>query len=383
VKLPIPGWAQRVWAVPLLRHLIIGIVGLLVVMLLISSSDSFQQTQLASMAYLALAAGGLTALTGLSGQLSLGHGAFMAIGAYTAALCLNLTEDGRTLIDVLTGSEAAGVTLLDVFVALVAATLVCLLVGAVVGIPAARLHGPYIAGATLALAVAVPSLALQFDKLGGEQGLRVPVPRIEDMPGWIDDLVYLITAVELDQYSFLAYLGWVLLVITYIALANLGRSRVGRRWRAVRDDDVSAELAGIPLGRTRVVAFTVSTMCAGLAGGLMAMNVRLTAPAAFTITLSLTLLAAVVLGGLGSLAGALIGSGVLAFLPHYATQVGEDAGLTAEKAAELTPVVYGLVLMIVILVAPAGIVGSLRQWWAKRSATRQSRRMAETAPARP
>ena len=110
-------------------------------------------------------------------------------------------------------------------------------------------------------------------------------------------------------------------------LANLSRSRVGRRWRAVRDDEVAAELAGIGLGRARVSAFMVSAAAAGSAGALMAFSVRLAAPSGYTLTLSLTLLAAVVLGGLGSLTGALIGAALLTFLPTWPPTSARDAGL--------------------------------------------------------
>ena len=110
--------------------------------------------------------------------------------------------------------------------------------------------------------------------------------------------------------------------MAFVLLANLSRSRVGRVWRAVRDDEVAAEIAGINLGRARVLAFVVSTAAAGLAGAVMAMAVRLTAPSGFTLVLSLTLLTAVVLGGLGSLLGALIGAALLTFLPQVVTNLG-------------------------------------------------------------
>jgi branched-chain amino acid transport system permease protein len=115
-----------------------------------------------------------------------------------------------------------------------------------------------------------------------------------------------------------------------------------------------------------VLAFVVSTACAGLAGAVMAMAVRITAPSGFSLTLSLTLLSAVVLGGLGSLTGALIGSALLTFLPHLVTGLGVDAGLTDVRAAELAPAVYGLTMIVVILVAPAGITGTVRNLWRRR-----------------
>ncbi|MGW0778201.1 branched-chain amino acid ABC transporter permease [Streptomyces sp. NPDC002835] len=343
---PLAGIRRRWDSSVLLRHLALAVLGLAAVTAVMESTGSFANSQLASMAYLGIAAGGLTVLTGLNGQLSLGHGAFMAIGAYTTALLLDGAGPALPLPGVLA-----------------AATLVALVVGAAVGVAAARLHGPYIAGATLALAIAVPGAALYFERLGGEQGLGVRVP---DIPVWVLDAAYFVTGSELNSTKYVAYIGWICLIATYVLLANLMRSRVGRTWRAVRDDEVSAEIAGIHLGRARVLAFVVSTACAGLAGAVMAMVVRITAPSGFSLNLSLALLSAVVLGGLGSLAGALIGSALLTFLPHLVTDLGVDAGLTDVRAAELAPLVYGLTMIIVVLVAPAGITGTLRNAWRRR-----------------
>lgn len=331
----------------LLRHLTIAAVGLLLVILVVESSSAFRSTQLAQMAYMGIAAGGLTVLTGLNGQLSLGHGALMAIGAYTTALFYQTDEPALPVVGVL-----------------VVATLVTVVIGAAIGVAAARLHGPYIAGATLALAIAVPGIALYFDNtFGGEQGLNVLSPSV---PDWFADIVFFVTASDVTQSKYVAYLGWLALIVTFVLLANLSRSRVGRTWRAVRDDEVAAELAGINLGRARVTAFVVSAACAGLAGGVMAMAVRITAPSGFTLVLSLTLLAAVVLGGLGSLLGALIGAALVTFLHPWVTGIGQGAGLSDLRAAELAPLVYGVVMVLVILLAPAGIVGSARSWWRRR-----------------
>jgi branched-chain amino acid transport system permease protein len=325
----------------LARHLAAALLGLVVVVLVVESVSDYRNTQLASMAYLGIAAGGLTVLTGLNCQLSLGHGALMAIGAYTSALLLPDNESS-----------------LPLSVVVLAAVLVTLVVGAAVGLAAARLHGPYLAGATLALAVAVPGIALYFkETLGGEQGLRVVMP---DIPVWVLDAVFFVTGQDLTRSRFTAYVGWLTLIVVFVLLANLGAGRTGRRWRAVRDDEVAAELAGIDLGRARVSAFMVSAAAAGAAGAILAFTVKLAAPSAFTLTLSLTLLAAIVLGGLGSLAGALIGAALLTFLPSVVTDLGTDAGLSDIQAAELAPLVYGLVMVAVILLAPAGLVGSLR-----------------------
>ena len=175
---------RPVWQVPLARHLVVALVAFVVIAAVIGTSTQYLQTRYAEMAYFAIAVGGLTLLTGLSGQLSLGHGALMAVGAYAATLVLDRT---------------GGESLADVVLALLVAVAVCAVVGVVIGVPAARLHGPYIAGATLTLAVAVPRLANQWSVLGGEQGLQVPVPRAAELPGWIQDVVWFFTAVEIDQ----------------------------------------------------------------------------------------------------------------------------------------------------------------------------------------
>lgn len=342
-----------VWASTLGRHVLVALAALVVVVLTLESVSDYRNTQLAAMAYLGIAAGGLTLLTGINGQLSLGHGALMAIGAYTSALLLPERDSSMPLTLVI-----------------IAAVLVTLVVGAAVGFAAARLHGPYLAGATLALAVAVPGIALYFkETLGGEQGLRVVMP---DIPAWVLDLAYFVTGQDLSRSRFTAYVAWLTLIVVFFLLANLSAGRTGRRWRAVRDNEVAAELAGIDLGRSRVSAFMVSAAAAGAAGAILAFTVKLAAPSAFTLTLSLTLLAAIVLGGLGSLSGALIGAALLTFLPGVVTGIGTARGLSDIKAAELAPLVYGLVMVAVILLAPTGITGSFRAALARRRTNHRS-----------
>jgi branched-chain amino acid transport system permease protein len=337
------------------RHALITHAALVAVVLVLELTSPFRNSQFATMSYYAIAAAGLTVLTGLNGQISLGHGALMAVGAYTTGLLL--TGDGGLPLPV---------------VMLVAAA-VTALVGAVVGAAAARLHGPYLAGATLALAVAVPGLAIYFDTaLGGEQGLPVTSPHV---PGWFADAVYFLSANETPTAKYLAYVGWGTLLLVLLLLANLMAGRTGRVWRAVRDDEVAAELAGIRLGRVRVLAFVVSAACAGLAGAVLGIVVRLAAPSGFTIVLSLGLLTAVVVGGLGSLVGALLGSALLVFLPPAVTNIGIGAGLDGTQAAQLAPFVYGVVLVLVMLLAPSGAVGVMKKLWNR---SRRNRRGPST-----
>jgi branched-chain amino acid transport system permease protein len=149
-------------------------------------------------------------------------------------------------------------------------------------------------------------------------------------------------------------------LVTLVLLANLSRSRVGRNWRAVRDDEVAAALAGVNVARARVLAFVVSATCAGLAGSLLAVITELVAPGAFTITLSIALLAAAVIGGLGTLAGAVWGSLVIILVPTYATDVATSHGLSTSVAANIPIAAYGVVLILVMLVFPQGIQGGVR-----------------------
>ena len=334
----------------LARHSLLMLLALVGIALLIETVSPFRVSQLAAMAYFVPAVAGLTVLTGINGQISLGHGALMACGAYTTAVLLDRNE---------------GIPFLLV---LILSVVVTALVGVVVGAAASRLHGPYLAGATLALAVGLPGLAVYFDELfGGEQGLGVSPPRPSETT---QDIAFFFTGSELTLSKYTAYVGWILALLVLLVLSNLVRSRYGRIWRAVRDDEVAAELAGINLGRARVLAFVVSAACAGVAGCLMAIVTRLAAPTSFTIVLSIFLLVAIVVGGLGSLLGAVIGSALLVFFIPFATNLGRDAGLSGTQAAEVAPLSFGIFLILVMLLAPQGLVGTIRLKYLTRKAAR-------------
>ena len=334
----------------LLRHGLLMLLAFIGIALLLETIPPFRASQLAQMAYYVSAVAGLTVLTGVNGQISLGHGALMAVGAYTTALLL----------------RAGGLPYLGV---LLVAVLVTSVVGLLVGAAASRLHGPYLAGATLALAVGLPGLALLYEHtLGGEQGIRVSPPRPTDT---ISSIAFFLTGRDLTASKYLAYLGWALALIVLLLLSNLVRSRYGRLWRAVRDDEVAAELTGINLGRARILAFVVSAACAGVGGSLLAIITRLAAPTSFTLVLSISLLTAIVIGGLGSLFGTILGSALLVFLAPAVTNVGRNSGLSDAQAANIAPLVYGIVLILVMLVAPLGIVGTVRSRYLSARAARQ------------
>ncbi|MEV6376212.1 branched-chain amino acid ABC transporter permease [Micromonospora musae] len=341
----------------LLRHLAVAAVAGLLLLGLSYAVEPFRNFQIATVAAYLCATAGLTVLTGLNGQLSLGHGALMATGAYTVALCQNAFYDRGT---------TGGLLLL---VSLAAAVVVTVAVGAVVGVAAARLRGPYLAGVTLAVAVVVPALTVTFNGVfNGEQGLSVPV---EPPP--------------LALGAYFPYERWQLWIagaatlLTLLLLANLVRSRYGRTFRAVRDDEVAARLAGIHVARTQVLAFVVSAATAGLGGALLAVLAQSVSPGAFGLTLSLFLLMAVVIGGLGRLAGAVWGAVLLVALPDLSHSVTDQLTLSAAAAQRLEGnlplAIFGITLVVVMLVAPGGVQGLLSRlgrallarWRARRS----------------
>ena len=144
-------------------------------------------------------------------------------------------------------------------------------------------------------------------------------------------------------------------------MRNITRSGVGRSFRAVRDDEIAASLCGLHVGRVQTLAFIISAACAGLGGGLLAVVLQLAAPGAFELGLSLSLLTAIVLGGLGSLVGAVWGAAVLVLLPGWSNDLAHSFSLSSNVSNNLPLAIYGLVLIVAMLVWPTGIQGGVRR----------------------
>jgi branched-chain amino acid transport system permease protein len=318
----------------LARHLLLALVAAVILYFVTVTSPAFSNFRFAQIAYFLIAAAGLTVLTGLNGQLSLGHGGLMAIGGYTTGLML----------------KHAGSTPLIGILAL--SVLTTTIVGVVVGISAARLRGPYLAGVTLALALALPDIATKYEStFGGEQGLAVTPPT---PPAFLSSM-------PLERWF--AWIAFAAAIVTLVLLANLRRSRVGRVWQAVRDDEVASALAGIRVARTQVRAFVVSAACAGAAGSLFVYSANLAAPSQFDITLSLQLVTAIVIGGLGTLSGAVWGSLLLVYLPSWSDDLAKALSLSSEVKDNLPPAIYGFTLIVAMLLFPRGIQGALNDVW--------------------
>lgn len=295
--------------------------------------SDYRNSQIAAGAYYFAALAGLTVLAGLSGRISLGHGALMAVGGYTTLLLIG--KEGWSLAPALAAGAAATAV-----------------VGLPVGIAATRLEGPYLAGATLAFAVGLPALGDKFPSLfGGENGLSLSNPPIP--PSWLGS--------GFSTFRWEAWIGVLGALVVLFTLYNLIHSGIGRSLRAARDDQVAASLCGLAIGRLQTTAFVVSAACAGLAGGLLGAVVQqLATPNAFGIQLSLYLLAGVVVGGLGSLWGAIWGAALLVLLPNWSNDLASTFSLSTNVKNNLPLAVYGVVLIVAMLMWPTGIQGAVR-----------------------
>jgi len=322
---------DRLVSPTLSRHLLIALAAAVVLLLLSAQIGAYDDYNLTAVAIFAVAAAGLTLLTGLNGQLSLGHGALMAIGAYTASLLLKDHRQFPVIVVLLISVLSSGV------------------IGIVFGYAAARLRGPYLAGATLTLAVALPQVATRYKSIfGGDTGLIVPPTA---PPDWL--------GADFPAERWLAWIAVAAALVTMVLLANLLRNAPGRAFKAVRDNEAAAALAGIDVARTQVLAFVISAACAGLAGALFAYWSGITSPAGFSLSLSLQLITAIVIGGLGSLAGAVWGSVVLVYVPLLTSGMASTLKLPSSVADNLPLAIYGGILVIAMLVAPHGIQGAL------------------------
>jgi branched-chain amino acid transport system permease protein len=279
----------------------------------------------------AIAILGLNMLTGFNGQISLGHGAFYAIGAYTAAILM----------------DKAGV---PYWATIPIAGAVCGIVGFLFGLPALRLEGLYLALATFALGVAMPQI-LKHKSIekwtGGVQGIVIVKP---DPPAW--------TPLSQDQWLYFFTLAWLLLL--FLVAWNLLRGRIGRAMIAIRDQPIAAQAMGVNTAMVKSMTFGVSALYTGVAGALGAIAIQFVAPDSFTLFLSIALVVGVVVGGLASITGALYGALFIQFVPNIADNIS--------KAAPWA--IYGVILISFMYVMPTGVAGFVRivrgRWFCRR-----------------
>ena len=276
----------------------------------------------------AIALLGLNLLTGFNGQISLGHGAFFAIGGYGAAILM--TKFG-----------------LPYWAAIPIASLVCFGAGFLFGFPALRLGGLYLALATFALAVAAPQILSYkgFDAFtGGSQGLQLVKPHAPfGLPLNVDQWIYLVCLASAAALCIVAM--------------NLVGGRVGRALVAIRDHPIAAETMGVNAALYKTTCFGVSALYAGVAGGLSAVAVGFVSPDSFGLALSLAFLVGIVVGGLASIGGTIFGALFIEFVPNYADQLSVYFG---ESAKALPGAIYGVLLILIMALMPSGVAGAIQ-----------------------
>jgi branched-chain amino acid transport system permease protein len=294
--------------------------------------SNYRTFQLTLVLVYAIALLGLNILTGYNGQISLGHGAFYALGAYCAAILM----------------DRAG---FPYWATLPVAAAVCLAAGFLFGLPALRLEGLYLALATFALGVATPQL-LKYRLLepwtGGVQGVTILKP---DPPAFL-------AAAGINPDQWLYFFTLAVTLVLFILAWNLLRGRIGRALIAIRDHHIAAESMGIDNALYKSLAFGVSAMYTGIAGALGAIAVQFVAPDSFNIFLSIVFLVGIVVGGLASIPGALYGALFIQFVPNIADDLS--------KAAPWA--VFGLFMIGFVYLMPTGVAGALRLITSRRRA---------------
>jgi branched-chain amino acid transport system permease protein len=277
-----------------------------------------------------VAALGLNLLIGYTGQISLGHAAFLAIGAYTTAVL----------------SSKLG---LSFWICLLASGGVAAIVGCGLGIPCLRLKGLYLAMATMAFGIVVDFVVITWDKLtGGVRGINVAKVRIFGLPLDSDNKIY--------------YFLLMLTVLTILAIKNLVRTRVGRAFIAIRDRDIAAEVIGVNVTAYKVMAFTISSFFAGVAGSMYSYTMGYIHPEHFTLLLSIQYLAMIIVGGLGTILGSIFGAVFIILVPELIKAVARASALLipalkGKYDEEWNIATFGLLIMIFLIFESGGLYG--------------------------
>jgi branched-chain amino acid transport system permease protein len=306
------------------RVVLVGVAVVVLALLPIPLSE-FRTVQLATVGAYFIAILGLDVLTGHSGQISLGHGAFMAVGAYTTAI-LMANHGLRDLWTIPIAAAVAGG------------------VGLLAGVPALRLSGLYLALATFGIAIALPTVLKKFDHFtGGSTGITLFGKPAETGHG----VGVKVLGKQLTNNEWLYALTWTIGVALFLLAWWLLTSRFGRSLRAVRDSELAAAASGVNRSAYKVAAFGVSAAYAGVAGSLLAINVAYVSPDTFPIQLSLYLLVGAVVGFFGSIWGALLGALLIQFLPDIVRLLGANT-----KEGGPTTFFFGLVLVVLMLALP-------------------------------
>jgi len=313
------------------------------------------ESRLALVFITAIGAIGLNLVTGYAGQVSLGHAFFLGIGAYTAAV-LGGDPDGRAL--------GYG---LDITIWLPAAGLLASFIGLLVAPIATRLRGLYLAIVTLGLVFIGEHFFRDWRNLTGGPGTGRAGPRVS-LFGFRFDQRSEVFGIDLSAEVKTYFLALSLLIVLAVVARNIVRSRVGRAFAAVRDRDIAAEVMGVPLARTKATAFTVSSFYAGVAGALLTVHTPFVEPGSFGLLTSVDYLAMILIGGMATISGAIIGAAFLGLMPRVVEEFSGSLPFVGDffSPSELQSMLTGVLIIVFIVVEPRGLFGlwvRVRNYW--------------------
>ncbi len=300
---------------------------------------NYQVTLMVSAMIAIIGAIGLNMLTGTTGLISLGQAGFLAVGAYTNAILM--MDHGW-----------------PIWLSIPAAGIAAALISILVGVPSLRLKGLYLAITTLAFSLIINHIILYAEGLThGPNGIFVSGAKV--------------FGIDFQRGKALYYLALGITVVVVLAALNIQRTRIGRAWMAIRDHDIAARVMGIDLVRYKLLAFVISSFIVGIAGALISIQIRFVNIDVFALILSIEALAIIILGGLGSIAGAILGALFLSFLPEairlfFDTFADPGSNFYTSYVYEIRGIVYGVVIILFLRLKPDGLIGmwrDIRKYW--------------------
>lgn len=303
----------------------------------------FGVTVLFDTGYWILLSLGLGVVVGLAGLLDLGYVAFFMLGAYTTAL---LTDSGNT--------GQFHVAVWPIWYALPFAVLIAMIAGFALGVPTLRLRGDYLAIVTLGFHEIVRLTANNLTITNGSRGIPgIPHPEIESL-SWFPEF-------GLDPTQYWRYLLIPAILLAVIMVRHLDNSRVGRYWSAIREDEVAAAAMGVPVTKMKVLAFVIGASTSGVAGWIYASKINFVSPNSFPLLLSILVLCSVVIGGLGSVSGAVLGSIIVVVLPKVIQDLSGESLLLGFNVETGRIAVFGVLLVFVMIYRPGGLLAAKRR----------------------
>ena len=368
----------RFWfAVLLVAVTVLGLGGSIPLGIMTISLDGESLFMLTTALFASIAAIGLNIVTGVAGQVSLGHAFFLGVGAFTAAV-IGGAGEVRRVFDLQTGQFVEQVMLfgleMDMLIWLPLAGLAASLAGLIVAPIAFRLRGLYLAVVTLGLVFIGEHLFREWDIISGGVGVGRPTP-VMSLLGFRFDRTSEVLGITLTSSRKLFLLALVLLIVFGLAAKNLLRSKIGRALSAIRDRDIAASMMGIDLSRYKTIAFVISSFYAGITGALIYTTIGRLLPETFNLLLSVEYIAMILIGGVATISGSIMGAAFITFLPLIVrwlagfpvfSFISTQPGGGFPTVAHIEEILFGVLIVVFLIFEPLGLYGiwiRIKNYW--------------------